>query len=209
VSCYLPRLMLTPRVARASDVLLFNNMQLIPLLEKLPVEVVEEPDATINASTVAWEIFAQILAQQLDPLDAERTESLARVRRRHYDEVKSLKAKCLLLAEDMPPPDSLQDVIGAVDRFLRHDVNQEIAGLFELNRAAVDDFVESVFTDEKSWLTTAASIASVFSGHPLFTAGAALATVSSVGAKAAKSAFDRRRKLRASDYRVLYRIGRR
>lgn len=209
VSCYLPRLMLTTRVARASDVLLFNNMQLIPLLEKLPVEVVEEPDATINANTVAWEIFAQILAQQLDPLDAERTEHLARVRMRHYGEVKSLKAKCLLLAEEMSPPDRLQDVIGAVDRFLRHDVNQEIAGLFELNRAAVDDFVESVLTDEKSWLTTAASIASVFSGHPLFTAGAALATVSSVGAKAAKTALDRRRKLRASDYRMLYRIGRR
>lgn len=209
VSCYLPRLMLTTRVARASDVLLFNNMQLIPLLEKLPVEVVEEPDATINANTVAWEIFAQILAQQLDPLDAERTERLARVRMRHYDEVKSLMAKCLFLAEEMSPPDRLQDVIGAVDRFLRHNVNQEIAGLFELNRASVDAFVESVLIDEKSWLTTAASIASVFSGHPLFTAGAALATVSSVGAKAAKSAFDRRRKLRASDYRVLYRIGRR
>jgi hypothetical protein len=209
VSCYLPRLTLTPRAAGASAVLLFNNMQLVPLLEKLPVDVVEGPDATIGASIVAWEIFAQILAQQLDPLDADRIDRLARLRKRHRDEVKSLKAKCLVLAEDMPPPDSLDDLIGAVERFLRHQVNEEIASLFELNRSAVDGFVESVFTDEKTWLAVAASIASAFTGQSLLTAGAALATVSSLGAKAAKNTFDRRRKLRTSDYRVLYRIGRR
>jgi hypothetical protein len=209
VPCYLPRLTLTPRVAGASDVLLFNNMQLVPLLDKLPVEIDEEPDATISTSMVAWEIFAQILAQQLDPLDADRVDRLARLRKHHHDEVKSLKAKCLLLAEDMPPIDSLQGLIGAVERFLRHQVNEEIASLFELNRSAVESFVESVVTDQKTWLAVATSIASAFTGQSLLTAGAALATVSSLGAKAAKSAFDRRRKLRTSDYRVLYRIGRR
>jgi hypothetical protein len=209
VSCYLPRLRLTPRAAGASEVLLFNNMQLVPLLEKLPVEAVEGPDATISASVVAWEIFAQILAQQLDPLDADRIDRLARVRERHHDEVKSLRAKCLLLAEDMPPLDSLEGLTGTVERFLRHQVNEEIASLFDLNRSAVDGFVESVFTDEKTWLAVVASVASASTGQGLLTAGAALATASSLGAKAAKSAFDRRGKLRASDYRVLYRIGRR
>lgn len=209
VSCYLPRLTLTPRAAGASDVLLFNNMQLLPLLEKLPVDETEGPDTTISASIVAWEIFAQILAQQLDPLDAGRVDRLADVRRRHRHEVESLKAKCLLLAEEMPPPDSLEDLIGAVERFLRHQVNEEIASLFGLNRSAIDGFVESVFTDEKTWLAVATSIASACAGQGLLTAGAALATASSLGAKAAKNTFDRRRKLRTSDYRVLYRIGRR
>ena len=142
VSCYLPRLRLTPRMAGARDVLLFNNMQLVPLLEKLPVEVVQGPDATISVSIVAWEIFAQILAQQLDPLDADRIDRLARIRERHRDEVKSLRAKCLLLAEDMPPLDSLEGLVGDVERFLRHQVNEEIASLFELNRSAVEGFVE-------------------------------------------------------------------
>lgn len=209
VSCYLPRLRLTPRAAGASEVLLFNNMQLVPLLEKLPIEVLKRPDATISVSIVAWEIFAQILAQQLDPLDADRIDRLARLRKRHSDEIKSLRAKCLLLAEDMPSPDSLGGLIGTVEQFLRHQVNEEIASLFELNRSAVDGFVESVFTDEKAWLAVTASVASAFTGHSLLTAGAGLATVSSLGAKAAKSAFDRRSKLRTSDYRVLYRIGRR
>jgi hypothetical protein len=207
VPCYLPRLKLTSRVAGVSDTLLFNNMQLIPLLAELPIEVVEGPDANISASMVAWEIFAQILAQQLDPLDADRIDRLARLRNRHRDEVKSLKAKCLLLAEDMPPQDSIEGLIGTVERFLRHQVNEEIASLFELDRSAVDSFVESVLTDEKTWLAVAASVVSGFTGQSLLTAGAALAVVSSLGAKAAKSAFDRRRKLRTSDYRVLYRIG--
>jgi hypothetical protein len=209
VSCYLPRLTLTPRVASASEILLFNNMQLVPFLEKLPVELAKEPDATIGVGIVAWEIFAQIFAQQLDPLDADRVDRLSRLRKRHRDEVKSLRTKCLLLAEDMPPLDSFDGLISAVERFLRHQVNEEIASLFEMNRSAVDDFVESVLTDQKTWLAIAASVASAFTGQSLLTAGAALAAVSSLGAKAAKSAFDRRRKLRTSDYRVLYRIGRR
>ena len=209
VSCYLPRLRLTTRVAGASDVLLFNNMQLVPLLEKLPVEVAEEPDASISASIVAWEIFPQILAPQLDPLDADRINRLARLNKRHRGEVMSLKSKCLLLAEDMPPVGGLEDLIGAVERFLRRQVNEEITSLFELNRSAVDGFVEAVFTDEKTWLAVLASVASAFTGQSLLTAGAALAAVSSLGAKAAKSAFDRRSKLRTSDYRVLYRIGQR
>jgi hypothetical protein len=207
VSCYLPRLTLTSRAAGASAVLLFNNMQLAPLLEKLPVDVVGGPDATIGASIVAREIFAQILAHQHDPLDADRIDRLAHVRRRHRHQVESLKAKCLLLADDMPPPNSLDDLISTVERFLRHQVNEEIASLFRLNRSAVDGFVESVVTDEKTWLAVATSIAGAFAGQSLLTAGAALATISSLGAKAAKNAFDRRRKLRTSDYRVLYRIG--
>lgn len=209
VSCYLPRLTLTPRAASATDVLLFNNTRLLPLLEKLPIDDAERPDATISTDIVAWEIFAQILAQQLDPLDAGRIDRLADVRTRHRDEVQSLKAKCRLLAEDMPPPEGLDDLIDAVERFLRHRVNEEIAALFGLNRSAVDGFVESVFSDEKTWLAVATTIASAYAGQGLLTAGAGLATLSSLGAKAAKNTFDRRKKLRASDYRVLYRIGRR
>ncbi|BBX60518.1 hypothetical protein TM48_04625 [Mycobacterium shottsii] len=209
VSCYLPRLTLTPRAADASDVLLFNNIQLLPLLEKLPVDEAEKPDAIIGTQIVAWEIFARILAQQLDPLDARRVDRLADLRRRHRHEVESLKGKCLLLAKDMPPPNGLDDVIGAVERFLRYQANEEIAALFRLNRSAVDGFVESVLTDEKSWLAVATTIASAYAGQGLLTAGAGLATVSSLGAKAAKSTFQRRKNLRTSDYRVLYRIGRR
>lgn len=209
VSSYLPRLTLTPRAAGVSDVLLFNNMQLIPLLEKLPVDDVDAPGQALGASIVAWEIFAQILAHQLDPLDANRVDRLADVRSRRRREVESLKAKCLLLAEDMPPPGGIDELTRTVERFLRHQVNEEIASLFALNRSAVDGFVESVLTDEKSWLALTTSIASAYAGQGLLTAGAALAAISSLGAKAAKSALERRQRLRASDYRLLYRIGRR
>lgn len=209
VFSYLPRLTLTPRAAGVSDVLLFNNMQLLPLLEKLPVDDADAPGEAIGAGIVAWEIFAQILARQLDPLDAKRVDRLADVRRRRRREVESLKAKCLLLAEDMPTPESIDELIRTVERFLRHQVNEEIAALFGLNRSAIDGFVESVLTDEKTWLALTTSIASAYAGQGLLTAGAALATISSLGAKAAKRALERRQRLRASDYRVLYRIGRR
>lgn len=68
VASYLPRLRLSPRVAQAGNAVLFNNVGLLPLLERLPVEVVGEPDVTISVSVIAWELFSQILAKELDPL---------------------------------------------------------------------------------------------------------------------------------------------
>jgi hypothetical protein len=208
VPCYLPRLRLSPHVAQAGNEMLFNNAGLLPLLERLPVEVVGEPDVTISVSVIAWELFSQILAKELDPLDAGRIDRLATVRRRNREEIDALKAKCVLLAETIPQPGTLHDLVPVVERFLRHEVDSEIQSLLGLNRAAMDRFVQSVLTDEKSWLTTLGAGAAAFSGEPLLTAGAALAAVSSVGAKAAKSAFERRDRLRTSDYRLLYHVGR-
>jgi len=182
-------------------------VRLIPLLEKLPVEVDDHSDRSVGMSIGAWEIFAQIFAQQLDPLDAKRVDALADVRARHMDEVRSLRNKCHRLAADLPPTKDLLTLISTVEAFLRHNVNDEIAALFDLNREAVGGFIEAVLTDEKSWAAVAAAIGTPFAGQPLLTAGAAIATVSSLGAKAAKSAFERRSKLKASDYRVLYRVG--
>lgn len=114
----------------------------------------------------------------------------------------------MLLAETIPQPEYLRDLVPVVERFLRHEVDSEIQSLLGLNPAAIDRFVQSVLTDEKSWLTTLGAVAAAFMGAPLLTAGAALAAVSSLGAKAAKSAFERRDRLRTSDYRLLYRVGR-
>lgn len=208
VPCYLPRLRLTRHVAQAGEPLLFNNIRLLPLLQTLPVEVVGEPDARISTSVMAWEIFSQIIAKQMDPLDAPRIERLATIRERNREEIDALKTKCVSLAEEIQQPDSLGDLVPTVERFLRHEVDGEIESLLGLNRAAKERFIQSVLTDEKTWFTVLASGATAAGGQALLTAGAALAAVSSLGAKAARSAFERRDQLRTSDYRLLYHIGR-
>lgn len=205
-SCYLPRLTLTNRIAGASGELLFNNVRLLALLARLPIRGAIEGH-TVDPGVIAWEIFAQLIAQQLDPLDAHRVDRLALLRANHSGEVRSLKTKCERLAQRLARPDTVEDLIPTVERFLRLEVNDEVAALFELDRSALKRFAESVITDEKTWLAVTTSIASAVGGQGILTAGAALATLSSLGAKAAKAAVERRTTLAASDYRVLYRIG--
>jgi hypothetical protein len=55
-------------------------------------------------------------------------------------------------------------------------------------------------------LAIAAFINAVFSGHEIFKAGAAIAALSNLGAKAFKAASGRRKTLRTSDYTLLYNI---
>jgi hypothetical protein len=207
VQSYLPRLLLIPRFSRITEPLLLNNPRLISLLEKFPVEGNPELFQP-STDVVAWEIFCQILAIPLDPLDPTKVDRLVRIRERHLEEAERLKTKCLRLAEQLEPPTSLTDLIPTIERYIRLHVQDEISSLFELNREAFRDFLEAVFTDQKAWLATAGVIASAIAGQGTIAAGTAVATLSAMGAKAAKSAFDRGRKLRGSDYRLLYRIGR-
>jgi hypothetical protein len=207
VRSYLPRLLIYPRLPRISETLLFNNPRLLSLLEKLPVE--SDPELLQpSIDVVAWEIFCQILAVPLDPLDEKKVERLARIRERHPEAVESFKRKSLRLAEELEPPEDLGQLISVIERYIRLHVQDEISSLLELNKAAFREFVEAVFTDQKTWLTTAGFIASTFAGQGTIAAGSAIATVSALGAKAAKAAFDRGRKLRSSDYRLLYMVGR-
>jgi hypothetical protein len=77
--------------------------------------------------------------------------------------------------------------------------------LLSITKTAGKEFLDSVFADEKSWAASGALLYSLCHGGPALTAGAAFATLASVGSKAMKAAAERRKKLEASDYTLLYR----
>jgi hypothetical protein len=77
--------------------------------------------------------------------------------------------------------------------------------LLSVDKTAGKEFLDSVFADEKAWAASGALLYSLCQGGPALTAGAAFATLASVGSKAMKAAAERRKKLEASDYTLLYR----
>jgi hypothetical protein len=99
--------------------------------------------------------------------------------------------------------DTLQKHIG---QHIRANVEGEIESLLVVNKATVNDFLDSVFADAKAWIGIGVFLYSFAQGGPLLTAGGAIGTLASVGSKAMKAASERRKKLEVSDYTLLYRM---
>jgi hypothetical protein len=90
--------------------------------------------------------------------------------------------------------------------YFRANVETEIESLLFMDKAAVNDFLDLVFGDYKSWAAIATLIYSVQHGGPLITAGGAIGTIATIGSNAVKAAAQRRKKLETSDYALLYRM---
>jgi hypothetical protein len=89
---------------------------------------------------------------------------------------------------------------------VRTNVQAEVQAVFDLDKKALKDLLTCVFSDEKTWLGISAFACSLLNGGATLTAGSAIAALSLFGSKAFKAAADRREKLNASDFRLLYRL---
>ena len=98
--------------------------------------------------------------------------------------------------------------ISQVRQFIRTQVQEEIADLLKLDRDTLEQFFIGLFSDDKTWLSLAAFLAGIIGGYTNITTGAAIAALSSVGAKAFKTAADKREKLKRSDYALVYNLSR-
>lgn len=192
------------------DILFVSNSEIIPLLSSMPIETNDDQSRsqTYEASEdiIAWEIFRQILFPAIDPLDERRVELVAEYRNERKDEISRLRNKCSRLAHRLPKTPSTENLEKVISDLVEREVRHEIADLLQLDHKAIEDFMTSVFSDEKTWLAIAAFISAFFSGHEIIKAGAAIAALSNLGAKAFKTAFDRRKTLRTNDYTLLYNI---
>jgi len=202
-------LLRSPMLAKATGMpVLLTNERFMKLLSNLPVETTAEVDRAIDDDIIAWELFRQILSPHVDPLDAKRVELIAKLLDSRTQEIQRLRLKCYALAEQVRQPSTLEELPAQIERFVKMYVEREIADLLELDQRALEEFFTALFADEKTWLAVCTFIASLVIGQVHVTAGAAIAALSSIGAKAFKAAADRRKKLRQSDYALVYTIAR-
>jgi hypothetical protein len=118
-----------------------------------------------------------------------------------------LRRRCFDLAADLSDEEDLGVLESRIAAYVRSKVEVEIQELFFLNKAAVNEFLDAVFSDAKTWAGIATLIFSTASGlSPLITAGAAMFGIGNVASKAVRAAADRRKKLEVSDYALLYRM---
>lgn len=209
VRAYFLRLLVLKRIYRSRTPLLLNNPDLAEFFTSLPVESQVDEDDTVDIDMIAWELFRQILSSHLDPLNSERVKLIAKLLSSRSAEIDGLRSKCLFLAEQCLEPVHLEQLTENVEKFIKVHVNKEIKELLELDRKSLENFFIALFSDEKTWIAMTVIIAGILHGNVPISAGAAIAAVSTVGAKAFKEAAERHRKIRESDYALVYTISRR
>ncbi len=206
VKGYFLRLCMLNMIKKHEQRILLTNEKLGWFLSHLPVEPIVTGAKEIEKDVISWELFRQILSPRLDPLDEHRVDLIKELVESRSDEIGRLRLKCLLLAEQFEETTDLKYLVEKVQKVIKFDVEREIADLLKLDRQALDDFFIDLFGDEKTWMAMAAFIAAAISGHTHVSTGAAIAALSSVGAKAFKQAANRKQKLKTTDLALVYTI---
>ncbi|MBM3861570.1 MAG: hypothetical protein FJ395_18245 [Verrucomicrobia bacterium] len=190
--------------------LLLTNHSLLELFGRMPVEQPKAENLTKDLVDIAgWEIFWRLISPHLDPMTPDDVASIIEIREKKADESKKLRSRCGTLAEQLDLTADHKSIVAQIDRLVRADLSPQIATLLELDQKALRDFLVEVFGDEVTWLACAGAVGGLLSGTLPLTAGAAVAAMSNLGAKAFKVAADRRQKLKESDYTLIYSLSNR
>ncbi len=188
---------------------LLSNPSMVEFFSSLPVEVKRgagDGKPFLDLDVIGWEFFRQLLSPRIDPLTPETVSLVKKLIRAHPKELEALARKCFSLSQELSDESNLETLQGRIANYIRSNVEKDIEALLFADKAAANDFLDSVFTDAKAWAGIATFLYSLSQGGPLLTAGAAIGTLADAGSKAMKAARDRRKKLESSDYTVLYRI---
>jgi hypothetical protein len=196
-------------ILKAIPAVLLSNPNMLSFLASLPVET-KRPDGDseklIDLDVIGWEFFRQLLSSKVDPLNDKSVATLRNLIKEHPAEIDALARKCLSLAQELSDETNLETLQSHIGQHIRANVEGEIESLLFVNKAAVNEFLDSVFADDKAWIGIGTLLYSLVQGGPTLTAGAAIATLARVGSKAMKAAAERRKKLETSDYTLLYRM---
>lgn len=208
VKSYFLRLSLLKSMQKHEQRILLTNYRLDRFLSSLPVENIVPDVKNISNDVISWELFRQILSPRLDPLDKSRVDLIGEIIESRSDEIDHLRLKCLSLAEQIGETTDLKYLVERVQKVIKLNVEREISDILRLDRQSLDNFFVDLFGDEKTWIAIATFIAASISGHTHISTGAAIAALSSLGAKAFKQAANRKQKLKASDLALVYTITR-
>jgi hypothetical protein len=203
-------------ILKQMPTVLLTNARLVPFLSSLPIEIASKNaiecsrrrgEDRIDRDVIAWEFFRQLTSPRLDPIGEETINRIQELVINHPAEIAALRRRCFDLAADLSDEQDLEVLESRIANHVRSKVEVEIQKLFFLNKAAVNEFLDAVFSDEKTWAGIATLIFSIASGQsPLIAAGAAIFGIGNVASKAVRAVTDRRKKLEVSDYALLYRM---
>src|SRR5437870_4748940 len=196
-------------ILKDSPAILLTNPNLVRFLASLPLEVKRAGGAAapnIDFDVVAWEFFRQLMSPRLDPLDTKTVQKIMDLIHSRSVEIDALKRRCLPLAEDLGNETDVEELQKRIRQHIRVHVEADLQAVLSLDKKAIRELLDSVFSDEKTWVGIAAFVYSLIQGGPVLTAGAAIYALSSLGSKAVKAAASRRQKLEVSDYALLYRM---
>jgi hypothetical protein len=207
---HLTRALLIPQMVSADIPLLINSPGMQRVLEAVPVDLEEPLPPSVARELVAWEVFRQLVKPVLDPMDAERVERIALLREEYIEERDALRLKCRLLSEEIDHglASRLDELQAEVHRLIQLRAKDEISELLRLNRESLRQFLEDLLSDQVAWSSAISAIAGALTGTGLVAAGGVIAGLTSLGAKASAAAFERTRRLRTSEYRMIYRASR-
>jgi hypothetical protein len=184
--------------------ILLTNQNLLPLFDSLPIELDNgsEPWRSVH-DVVSWEIFRRIISPRLDPLTPERVAMISELLKKRQEAIKSMKDRCGTLAYDVEISVKNHSLERDIEKIIR-SVEPEVSNVLELDKQATQDFIDTLFSDEKTWIFFAVVVSGLVTGELALSAGAAIASFSNIGAKAFKVAAEKRKKIKATNFALLY-----
>jgi len=189
--------------------LMLNNPSLVPFLLAVPGS---DSDAEVapgfRVGHAAWEIFRQLLRPPLEPLEPRTVELMARCLDERCDEIDALIRQCERLAEQIVLPEEPRALVELVSDFIRLHVADDVAELLQLNATAKQAYLDSLFGDRATWLAALVAAHGATGGGPAWTIGGSLGAISTLASHGYTALTDRRRRLAASDYRLIYTVSR-
>lgn len=194
------------------DNFMLSNENLIPLLSKLPqksneIELNQEVKPEDTLDIVSWEVFRQIISPYLDEKEPEtRINITTDFLQTRNDEIRRLKTKCWILAENFKSDYDLLSLKNNIAKHIALNVENDVRDLLTLDKNSFGEIRDQIFSDEKTWLAILTFITSIFTGGELITAGAGLATLSNIAAKTYSTKSNINKAIKKSDYTLLYRI---
>lgn len=194
---------------KAYNDILLSNENLIKFLNSLPIQdnfnnINSNDEDKLNV--IAWELFRQILSTEFDQLDEKKINIILKIRKKRNGEIDKLKDKCLSIANDFYNEKNFDTLKNKISLHVKTKVRKEIKELLEISENVLNEYLISIFSDEKTWLAISAFIVSLFSESSIITAGSAMAGLSFLGANAFKIAAEKNKKIKQSDYVLIYRI---
>ncbi len=193
---------------RQSPELYLSNERLPAFLASLPVTPAPTKANLENdiLDVIAWEFFRQLVSRLIDPLDAGKVQTIRTIISSRQDEITRLKNKCYGLAEDLGSEKDISRLTTRVANHIKAKVENDLNDLFQIDKQTFQDFINELFSDDKTWVAIATFIASLLYGGEVITAGSAVVALSSFGSKAFKQAAAKKNKLQSSAYALLYRM---
>jgi hypothetical protein len=202
--CYFLRLPMLQHLGGQNSGILLSNMRLLPILDAMPVEKPDNTQPSELGDVVGWELFRRIVSPRLDPLEPKTIQILQYLLEQKQNEVTRLRTRCRQIGIELASAKPESNFISLAEYALRVKVAAEIKGVLELDDSALRALIDSLLSDQKSWLAFAAFVGGLISGEVVLTAGAAAASFASLGAKAYGAAAGRREKLKTSDFALIY-----